>query len=77
MRTTIKLDPDVAAAIEQLRRDEALGVSEALNRIARAGLVGSARRRPFRQRSVDMGDFLVDVSNVAEALDILEGPVRR
>jgi len=48
----------------QLRRDEALGVSEALNRIARAGLVGGARRRPFRQRSVDMGDFL-------------EGPMRR
>ena len=77
MRTTIKLDPDVAAAIEQLRRDEALGVSEALNRIARAGLVGGARRRQFRQRSVDMGDFLVDVSNAAEALDILEGPMRR
>ncbi len=52
-------------------------MSEALNRIARAGLVGGARRRPFRQRSVDMGDFLVDVSNVAEALDILEGPLRR
>ena len=47
----------------QLRRDEALGVSEALNRIARAGLVGGARRRPFRQRSVE-GDFL-------------EGPMRR
>lgn len=52
-------------------------MSEALNRIARAGLVATGRRPRFRQRTFDMGEFLVDVSNVAEALDIIEGPMRR
>lgn len=77
MRTTINLDPDVSAAVERLRRNEGLGVSEALNRIARAGLVATGRRPRFKQRTFDMGEFLVDVSNVAEALDIIEGPTRR
>ena len=38
MRTTITLDRDIAAAVEQLRREEGIGPSEALNRLARAGL---------------------------------------
>lgn len=77
MRTTINLDPDVSAAVQRLRRDEGLGLSEALNRIARAGLVATGRRPRFKQRTIDMGEFLVDVTNVAEALDIIEGPMRR
>jgi Ribbon-helix-helix protein, copG family len=77
MRTTINLDSDVAAAVQQLRRKEGIGMSEALNRIARAGLVGTEQRGRFRQRTKDMGDFLVDVSNVAEALELIEGPTHR
>ena len=77
MRTTINLDPDVAAAVDRLRRTEKLGLSEALNRLARAGLAQPGRRTRFRQRTADMGDFLVDVTNVQEALDVAEGPLRR
>ena len=77
MRTTVNLDPDVSAAVQRLRRDEGLGLSDALNRIARAGLVASGRRPRFKQRTIDMGEFLVDVTNVAQALDIIEGPMRR
>ena len=77
MRTTINLDPDVAAAVDRLRRREGLGVSEALNRLARAGLVKPERRTRFKQRTADLGGFLVDVSNVQEALDVAEGPNRR
>lgn len=74
MRTTISLDQDVAAALRQLRPREGIGVSEAINRIARAGLTEKPTRKPFRQRTFDMGEFLVDVSNTAEALEFAEGP---
>ncbi len=78
MRTTVTLDPDVAAAVDSLRRTEGLGLSDALNRIARAGLVKQqGRRARFRQPTADLGPFLVDVANVQEALDIAEGPNRR
>ena len=33
MRTTLKLDPDVAAAAEQLRRARQIGLSEAVNEL--------------------------------------------
>lgn len=73
MRTTVKLDKDVAAAVEQLKRAEGIGVSEAVNRIARIGLV--AKRRPvrFKQPTARMGRFDMDVANVAEALEVAEG----
>ena len=76
MRTTVNLEPDVAAAVDRLRRTEGLGVSEALNRLARAGLVSRPRRPRFKQRTADLG-AMIDVSNVQEALDIAEGPDRR
>jgi len=71
VRTTINLDPDVAAAAERLRRERHLGLSEAVNELARAGLQARQERKPFRQRSRDIG-VRVDVSNVAEALEILD-----
>lgn len=77
MRTTILIDDDVAAAVERLRRDEGLGLSEALNRLARAGMAVKSPRHPtFRQRAVKLG-LKVDVTNVAEALELLDGPAAR
>jgi Ribbon-helix-helix protein, copG family len=82
MRTTVTLDDDVAAAVEQLRREQHLGLSEAVNQLARAGL----RHRPRAQRRArfvasSLG-LRVDVSNVAEVLDELDdeedrSPARR
>ena len=77
MRTTVTLAKDVAAAVEQMRREHGVGVSEAVNRIARAGLVVKPPRKPFRQRTAKMGPFEIDVSNVAEALEVVEGPTHR
>jgi len=74
MRTTITLADDVAAAVDELRRREGIGVSEALNRIARAGLAPRRAQSPFRQRVSSMGRLRIDVSNVAEALEVAEGP---
>lgn len=71
MRTTINLDPDVAAAADQLRRRRHIGLSEAVNELARAGLMARQDRPPFRQRTQDLG-LSMDVSNVAEALEYLD-----
>jgi len=76
MRTTVSLDDDVAAAVDQLRRERQLGLSEAVNELIRVGLRGPRRRPVFRQRTADLG-LRVDVSNVAEALDLLDGPAAR
>jgi len=73
MRTTIRLDDDVAAVVQRLSREEHIGIGEAVNRLVRAGLrAGRSRRRSFRQRTADMG-LRVDVSNVADALEVLDG----
>lgn len=77
MRTTVTLDRDIAAEVKRLRRTEGIGPSEALNRLARAGLSTPREHRPFIQRSVHLGELLIDVTNVAEALDIAEGSDRK
>jgi hypothetical protein len=76
MRTTVILDDDVAAAVDRLRRERGLGLSEALNELVRAGLAAKPSRRPFRQKTHSLG-ALIDVTNVAEALELLEGPRHR
>jgi len=74
VRTTIRLDDDVAAAAQRLSRDEHISLGEAVNRLARAGLrPGRPGRRPFRQRTASLG-LGVDVSNIADALEQLDGP---
>jgi hypothetical protein len=76
MRTTVTFDRDVAAAIERLRRGRSMGQSEAVNELIRAGLRTKAPPREFRQRSGALG-LRIDVTNVAEALEQLEGPAAR
>jgi hypothetical protein len=77
MRTTITLEPDVAAAVESLRRERHVGVSAAVNELIRSGLGRAhAAAAPFEQRTSAMG-ALIDVANVAEALELLDGPALR
>ena len=76
MRTTVNLDDDVAVAVDRLRKERGLGLSEAVNQLARAGLRQRPRRTPFRQRTARIG-LKIDVSNVAEALEQLDGPSAR
>lgn len=76
MRTTIDLDPDVLAAVEVLQRTRNLGRSEAVNELVRAGAVASRPTGRFVQRTTAIG-VRIDVSNVAEALEALEGPAHR
>ena len=72
----MSLDDDVVAAVEEIRRTRHVGVSEAVNELARAGMAAPRRRRSFRQRSSELG-IRIDVSNVAEAMDVLDGPGAR
>ena len=53
-----------------------MGVSEAVNELIRRGLVPRVDSKPFRQRTARLG-LKVDVSNVADALDFLEGSQAR
>jgi hypothetical protein len=76
MRTTVTLDPDVAAAVSRVRKERGVGVSEAINDLARAGLTVRRPRQPFRQRSSPIA-LRIDVTNVAEALELLDGPGAR
>ncbi len=60
----------------RLQQSRRLGRSEAVNELLRAGAAASRPRTPFVQRTAPIG-IRIDVSNVAEALDALEGPAHR
>jgi hypothetical protein len=76
MRTTLTLADDVAAAVERLRRERSIGMSEAVNELVRAGLIKQDRpTAPFRQRSHDLGRG-IDFDNIADTLETLDGPSR-
>jgi hypothetical protein len=56
MRTTVTLDPDVAAMLKAVARDRGVSFKQALNEAVRAGLAaGRARHRPFRQPTQPVG----------------------
>jgi hypothetical protein len=76
MRTTLSLDDDVAAAVQRLREERHIGLSDAVNELIRAGLAAPAERAPFRQRTADLG-LRVDISDLADALERLDGPEAR
>ncbi len=76
MRTTVEFDPDTARAIDALRREHGLGMSEAVNELIRRGVVAQPARPPFRQRTAPLG-LSVDVSSVADTLEVLDGAVTR
>lgn len=74
MRTTLTLADDVAAAVERLRRERSIGISEAVNELVRAGLASRGMpREPFHQESHDVGVHL-SVDSIAEAFETLDRP---
>jgi len=73
MRTTVEFDDDTAAAIDELRRQEGLGVSAAVNELIRRGLISRPVPERFEQKTMRLG-LKIDVSNVTEALEQLDGP---
>lgn len=71
MRTTVRLDPEVAAAAERLRRARHIGLGEAVNELARAGLAQKLEPKRFRQRTASVG-LRVDVTDIADTLEFLD-----
>jgi hypothetical protein len=76
MRTTLTLAHDVAAAVERVRRERSIGLSEAVNDLVRAGLLQQSPSATFRQQTHDLGEG-IDYSNVADAIETLDGPAAR
>jgi hypothetical protein len=78
MRTTLTIDDDVAAMLEQLRRDREISLKELINEALRRGLhdmnAPPKRRKPYRTPSVDLGTPRIpNIDNIAEVLAIIEG----
>lgn len=76
MRTTVTLADDVTAAVAKLRRERSLGLSEAVNDLVRAGLTAEHGVSTFRQKSYDLGSG-IDVTNIADTIETLDGPTAR
>lgn len=76
MRTTVQLEEDTAAAVENLRMEKGIGVSEAVNELIRLGLLAGEKRGRFVQKTRDLG-LKIDVTNIADAIEILEDPMAR
>ena len=67
----MRLDPEVLAAAERLRAERNVGLGEAVNELARAGLARKRQPKRFRQRTASVG-LLVDVTDVADTLELLD-----
>ncbi|MGH9188092.1 MAG: antitoxin [Acidimicrobiales bacterium] len=56
MRTTVTLDPDVAALLKKRMKERGMGFKQALNDALRSGLTEPRKRsKPFRTRTFNMG----------------------
>lgn len=78
MRTTLSLDDDVAAQLDQLRAHRDRPFKDIVNDVLRAGLAQLEREQPVRQgpytRTVSLGrPRLPDIDDVSEALALVEG----
>jgi Arc/MetJ family transcription regulator len=71
VRTTINLDDDVASEVAKLRRERGLGLSEAVNELVRAGLRSPTTDYTYQHPTRKMS-ALVDLSNVADVLELLD-----
>ncbi|MGL4176860.1 MAG: CopG family transcriptional regulator [Dermatophilaceae bacterium] len=71
MTTTVRLNPEVAAAVERLRREGRIGLGEVVSELARAGLAQGAAPTRFRQRTASVG-LATDVTDVTGALELLD-----
>jgi hypothetical protein len=78
MRTTLTLDDDVVALLDQFRQVRGYGFKEALNLALREGLLvlqkPEKRRKPYRTPSVSLGrPRLPSLDNISEVLAVAEG----
>lgn len=79
MRTTLSLDPDVAALLEQVQVERNKTFKETVNTALRLGLlkmtaVPEPSTPPFHTRTLATGPrSMSDIVNIAEVLALVEG----
>jgi hypothetical protein len=80
MRTTLTLEPDVAAQLERRRRERHSSLKAEVNHLLRVGLeheraaAKTAAPERFRVEPLDVGELLIDVDDVTAALDLIDPP---
>jgi hypothetical protein len=72
VRTTITLDPDVAALVKRRMSERRLSFKEAVNEAIRAGLAAPGSGEPFRTPTFDMGEPAVPVDKALRLAEELE-----
>jgi len=55
MRTTVTLEPDIAARLKERAQELGVPFKDVLNSTLRAGLGGDFERRPFAQQTASLG----------------------
>jgi hypothetical protein len=76
MRTTLNIDDDVAEHLSELARERGVSASRVANELMRAGLRTVQERErlvPYEPPTFDTGRPLMDVTDVAQALELLDG----
>ena len=76
VRTTVTLDPDVAALVRRAMQERGLTFKQALNDAVRAGVASAADRSPAEFPTYDMGPPLVDVTKALRLAGELEDQER-
>jgi hypothetical protein len=82
MRTTLRLDEDVAAQLKNELRRTGRPFREVVNETLRRGLANpraTVGRTPFKVTARDLGDLRpgLCLDNVAELVERVEGPLSR
>lgn len=72
MRTTVTLDPDVAAVVKQAMRERGITFKDAVNDAIRAGAAGGETAPGGDFPSYDMGEPLVDLTKALDLAGRLE-----
>ena len=76
MRTTLTLDPDVAAMLRKEMRQQKATLKATINRALRAGLQASPSAatpsQPYRMGTLNTGKLLINIDCASEALAILD-----
>lgn len=75
MRTTLNLDEDVANQLAAISRRDRRSISSTANALIRAGLGArnqGQRPEPYVPPTFDTGEPLLDVTDVAAALEVLD-----
>lgn len=74
MRTTLNIDDDLAVRLSEVAREQGRSLSRTVNDLLRAGLRAEATviLQPYDPPTFDTGAPLVDVTDVAAALELLD-----